>query len=186
MDISQQCGWCMSSAFFFFFFNWLKRNGDKCGSEQVLKCGWKWKLSDVLRVVPKSLRWEVWGNVDIFVSYGKGEQCIRSSGKPSTDRRKEIRPRSHPLSSRVRLTRSLESENQPKSSASKMFWAVLDLAASLIVCQGEWCTISLAGFFWESEEMMHDFNKSMLTCLTSHLIQATSCDSRENSFQVPS
>lgn len=46
---------------------------------------------------------------------------------------------------------------------------------------------SLIGFFWESKEIMHDFNnfsESMLTCLPARPVQATSCNSRENSFQA--
>lgn len=48
-------------------------------------------------------------------------------------------------------------------------------------------TPSLVRFFWESKEIVHDFSnfsESMLTCLPSRPVQATSCNSRENSFQA--
>lgn len=93
MDLSQHRGWCMSrtSDFFFLelFFYWLRRNGDKCGSEQILKCGWKWKLSAVKRIRHSSWEW-----CPIFQNERHGEmwiclfQCTRSSAKPCADKRK--------------------------------------------------------------------------------------------------
>lgn len=111
MDLSQHCGWCMRRRTSDFFFNWLKRNGDKCGSEQVLKCGWKWKCSDVKRIRHSSWEWcliffrmkgmEKCG----YIVMERMEQYIRGSARPSTDRREEVRPRSHVLS--LRLSRSI-------------------------------------------------------------------------------
>lgn len=113
------------------------------------------------------------------------EQSPGSSAKPSANRREEIRTRSHPL--------SLKFSYHPVSRARKSVWALhvrhsappgtLQLAS--LSKRGD--TPSLVGFFWESKEIMHDFSnfsESMLTCLPSRPVQATSCNSRENRFQA--